>query len=96
MIVAYNDSSSATNEFLVTYNHEDGTYSFKADNHKYISSVEHPEGYHLIQAKKETIDEFCRFTIITDKNGAISLATEGGAFWTRAGNAFTDSIEATN
>ena len=93
-IAAVDNNMTKANEFEVLQN-DDGTYSFKADNHRYISVIEYAEDLHILQASKEQIDQFCRFTIITDKNGAISLASGGGMFWTRTSNA--DSvIEAKN
>lgn len=76
-------ANSTPSEFSVIHNF-DGTISFKANNGKYVSSIEHPGDIHLLQPIKNDIDRYCKFLIINDGSGAISIITGGGAFWTRA------------
>ena len=80
LIVATNSTPS---EFSVERNF-DGTISFKADNRKYISVIEYSEEEHLLAARKDTIDMFCKFLILNEGNGQIAITTGSGCFWTRA------------
>ena len=64
----------------------DGTYSFLADNHKFLSRYTR-NGLNGIEAAKSKLDQFCKFRVIDHKDGRISLQADHGKWWTRINRA---------
>ena len=60
----------------------DGTYSFLADNGKYLSRILR-FGTNAIEAAKSGIDPFCKFNVIDYDNGKISLQADNELWWSR-------------
>ena len=60
----------------------DGTYSFLADNGKYLIRI-HRGGINAIEAAKSSIDVDSKFRVMDYDNGKISLQAENGLLWSR-------------
>ena len=60
----------------------DGTYSFLADNNRFVSRI-YRGGINAIEAVKLSIDEFSKFRIIDHNNGKISLQADNELWWSR-------------
>ena len=68
------------------FKNNDGTYSFLADNHKFLSRYTR-NGLNGIEAAKSKLDQFCKFRVIDHKDGRISLQADHGKWWSRINRA---------
>ena len=64
------------------YRNGDDTYSFRADNYKYLSRIHRDISY--LEAIKDQIDAASRFTAYDYDDGKISLRGNNGKYVTRA------------